>query len=94
MTFQGVALLIKDEAARIPEDVNKAVTPMIAVSGGQEIDLSTPFGQRGWFYKKWTDSDRPNIRRFKVTWRECPRHSRAFFGRKPHEHGDGWVQHE
>ena len=25
-SFQGVALLIKDEAARIPEDVNKAAT--------------------------------------------------------------------
>ncbi|MGL4553966.1 MAG: terminase large subunit domain-containing protein [Gemmataceae bacterium] len=91
--FQGVALLIKDEAARIPDDLNRAVTPMLSISQGQEIDLSTPFGQRGFFHRKWTDAALP-LRRFQIDWRRCPRHSAAFIGRERHEHGDSWVRQE
>lgn len=42
--FSGVALLIVDEAARVPDALYQAVRPMLAVSGGQIILLSTPFG--------------------------------------------------
>ncbi len=56
-SYQGVALLIKDEGARIPDDLNKSVTPMLAVSQGQEIDLSSPWGMRGWFWRKWRDDE-------------------------------------
>jgi len=92
-SYQGVALLIKDEAARIPDDLNATVTPMLAVSRGQEIDLSTPWGQRGWFWKRWVNE--ANVRRrFKVTWRECPRHTAAFIERERREHGNSWVAQE
>lgn len=93
-TYQGVALLIKDEAARVPDDLNRAVTPMIAVSKGQEVDLSTPFGRRGWFYKKWEDDGRPDIRRFKITWRDCPRHNAEFIAKEERENGKDWVAQE
>jgi hypothetical protein len=43
-------LVIVDEAARVPDDLYRAVRPMLAVSQGRLIALSTPFGQRGWFY--------------------------------------------
>src|SRR5207253_4923652 len=48
--FSGVNLLIIDEAARVPDDLYRAVRPMLAVSGGRMIILSTPYGKRGSFY--------------------------------------------
>ena len=45
----------RDEAARVPDDAIAAVRPMLAVSGGQLIALSTPDGRRGWWYEAWED---------------------------------------
>jgi hypothetical protein len=52
--FSSVGLLILDEAARVPDDIYQAVRPMLAVSNGRMICLSTPRGKRGFFYKAWT----------------------------------------
>ena len=52
--YSGVNLLIIDEAARVPDDLYRAVRPMLAVSGGRLICMSTPFGKRGFFYEAWT----------------------------------------
>lgn len=61
-----IDLLIADEAAYIPEEVWKAVIPMIAVSKklrgmGYIILLSTPFGKGGYFYDSFTDPDFTHI---------------------------------
>lgn len=48
--FADVRLLIIDEAARVPDDLYRAVRPMLAISGGRLICLSTPYGKRGFFY--------------------------------------------
>jgi hypothetical protein len=50
-------LIIIDEASRVPDDLYRAVRPMLAVSHGQIVAISTPFGQRGWFFNEW-ESDR------------------------------------
>ncbi len=47
--FANVRLLIIDEAARVGDDVFASVLPMVG-SDGQIMALSTPWGQRGWFY--------------------------------------------
>src|SRR5436190_1727587 len=52
-SFGGVALLVLDEAARIPDALYRSVRPMLAVSGGRLVALSTPFGRRGWFWQEW-----------------------------------------
>ncbi len=52
--FSGVRLLLADEAARVPDDLYHAIRPMLAVSGGRLVALSTPFGKRGWWYAAWT----------------------------------------
>jgi hypothetical protein len=49
--YSGVLLLVCDEAARIPDALYFSVRPMLAVSGGLLVALSTPFGRRGWFYE-------------------------------------------
>ncbi len=48
--FAGARLLILDEAARVSDDVFVGVLPMVA-SDGAIWALSTPWGQRGWFYE-------------------------------------------
>jgi hypothetical protein len=52
--FSGVDLLIVDEASRVDDGLYHAVRPMLAVSGGSLMMLSTPFGKRGAFYEAWT----------------------------------------
>ena len=52
--FSGTSLLILDEAARVEDELYFAVRPMLAVSGGALMMLSTPYGKRGIFFDEWT----------------------------------------
>src|SRR5215216_6813335 len=51
--FSGAALLIVDEASRVADELYFAVRPMLAVSGGSLMMLSTPYGKRGIFFEEW-----------------------------------------
>lgn len=51
--YSKVALLIFDEASRIDDELVSACRPMLAVSGGEILQLSTPFGRRGQFWEAW-----------------------------------------
>ncbi len=53
--YSGVKLLVLDEASRIADSLYHAVRPMLAVSGGRLLMLSTPFGKRGVFFQEWTE---------------------------------------
>ena len=53
--YSHVSLLIIDEAARVPDDLYRAVRPMLAVSDGRLICLSTPYGKRGFFHDAWAN---------------------------------------
>lgn len=70
-----IDLLIADEAAFIPENVWTAVTPMMAVSRGNMILLSTPFGKGGFFYRCFSD---PTFTSFHISSEECPRADHDF----------------
>ena len=74
--FSGVTLLIIDEAARVADDLYYSVRPMIAVSSGRLICLSTPFGRQGFFHEEWTHGE--GWSRLKITADECPRISQTF----------------
>ena len=52
-SFQGVTLLVLDEASRIPDDLYATVSAMTATAKGRQVLLSTPFGQRGFFWREW-----------------------------------------
>jgi len=80
--FSKVELLICDEAARVGEELYQAVRPMIAVSDGRLILLSTPFGKRGFFYREWAEGG-PDWLRIKVTADHCPRISPEFLEEEP-----------
>jgi hypothetical protein len=51
--FSGVKLLVIDEAARVDDALYHGVSPMLAVSKGKMVCLSTPFGKRGFFYREF-----------------------------------------
>lgn len=70
--FSGVRLLIIDEAAWVLDPLYYAVRPMLAVSGGRLILMSTPFGKRGFFHREWTEGG-PSWKRIEVPAEQCPR---------------------
>ena len=74
-----VDLLVADEAAFIPEDVWTAVTPMMAITKGNIIMLSTPFGRGGYFYECFND---PSYTTFHVSSEDCPRKNQEFLDRE------------
>jgi hypothetical protein len=74
--FSGTSLLILDEAARVDDELYFAVRPMLAVSGGALMMMSTPYGKRGVFYEEWTSGR--GWERYEVPARDCPRISEAF----------------
>jgi hypothetical protein len=71
-----VDLLILDEASRIDDALYYSVRPMLAVSDGSLMMLSTPWGKRGVFFEEWTgDGDWD---RYEVSARDCPRITAEF----------------
>jgi hypothetical protein len=75
--YSGASLIVIDEAARVLDARYWSVRPMLAVSGGQLICLSTPFGKRGFFYNEWEHGGE-SWERIKVTATDCPRISANF----------------
>jgi hypothetical protein len=90
--FSGVTLHIIDEAARVMDDLYRAVRPMRAVSRGRSIALSTPFGQRGWFYEAWQSTE--EWERVRVTADECPRITAEFLASEGRSLGERWRRQE
>jgi hypothetical protein len=93
VTIRGYAacrLLVVDEAAFVGDDTMTAVRPMVAVSHGRILAMSTPYGRRGWFYEA---SKSREWRVTTVTADECPRISPEFLGREREALGDWrWRQ--
>jgi hypothetical protein len=74
--FSGVDLLILDEASRVADELFYATRPMLAVSGGRLLMMSTPYGRRGVFYQAWNGGGA--WERYEVPASQCPRISEEF----------------
>lgn len=90
--FSGAALLVLDEAARVPDELYFAVRPMLAVSGGRVVLLSSPHGSRGFFYHEWSQGE--HWQRTKITAYECPRISNEWLSEERRAIGDWWFDQE
>lgn len=90
--YAAVSLLIVDEASRVSDSLYRSVRPMLAVSRGRLMALSTPFGQRGWFYEEW-QSDRA-WRRTRINACQCPRISRSFLQEERRALGERYYRQE
>jgi hypothetical protein len=56
-SFSAPKLVIADEASRIDDPVFAAISPMLAISNGRLVELSTPRGKRGHYYRMWSSGD-------------------------------------
>ena len=91
--YSGVRLLVVDEASRVPDDLYQAVRPMLAVSGGRLVLLSTPFGMRGFFHHEWTEGG-PSWHRVQVKAADCPRIPSAWLEAERALIGEWWYRQE
>jgi hypothetical protein len=91
--FSAVDLIVADEAARVDDELYGTVRPMLAVSGGRLVGLSTPWGKRGWFYEAWSDPDQ-EWHRAKHTAEECPRLREEFLRQEKREIGRWMYRQE
>lgn len=91
--YSGVDLVIIDEAARVKDGLNAAVRPMLAVSGGAIVAMSTPAGKRGWWWNAW-ENEGPSWKRVKVTADQCPRISAAFLEEERRTYGERLFRQE
>ena len=91
-SFSSVSLMIIDEASQVSDDLYRSVRPMLAVSKGRLVALTTPFGKRGWFYNSWTNGT--GWYKVKVTADNCPRITEDFLKEELTEIGRWWVNQE
>jgi Terminase large subunit, T4likevirus-type, N-terminal len=75
--FSAPALILCDEAAFVTDELFTAIRPMLAVSRGQLVLMSTPFGRRGFYFSVWQEGG-DAWQRISVPASECPRISAAF----------------
>jgi len=90
--YSGVNLLVIDEAAWVAESLYMSVRPMLAVSGGRMLALSTPHGTRGWFYEAWRGVE--PWERYEVPAPLCPRISEEFLAEERRNMGAWWYDQE
>jgi hypothetical protein len=90
--YSNVALLVIDESSRVADELYLGVRPMLAVSGGSLVALSTPAGKRGWWYEAWDGPE--DWVRVRVTADQCPRISPAFLDAERRALGLRWFRQE
>jgi hypothetical protein len=90
--FSGVDLLIVDEASRVADELYYATRPMLAVSGGRLLMMSTPYGKRGVFYEEWSGGSA--WERYTITAEECPRIPHEFLEEERKTLGPWWFAQE
>ncbi len=91
--YSRVSLLVIDEAARVPDDLFRAVMPMLAVSNGRMVCLSTPYGRRGFFYDAWARGG-DDWSRIEVPAQRIGRIGADFLTRERRTLGEMWYRQE
>jgi hypothetical protein len=91
-SYSGVALLLIDEASRVEDATYYSVRPMLSVSQGRLIALSTPFGSRGWWYDAWISD--AAWERYEVPAHQCPRITPETLEQERREMGHWWFEQE
>jgi len=89
--FSAVTLLLEDEASRVLDDLYNSVRPMLAVSSGRHILMSTPFGKRGHFWRIW-DEQRDLWEWYEVPVEMCPRITKEFL--EDEKRTNPWFEQE
>jgi hypothetical protein len=91
--FSGPSVVVVDEAALVDDELFGALLPMLAVSQGRLICLSTPLGARGQFWD-WWENGGTDWQRIKVRASECPRISAEFLAEQRRNLSPRWYEQE
>lgn len=91
--YSGASLIVLDEAAQIPDALYYTLRPMLAVSGGKLLGMSTPFGKRGWFFEEYTEGG-DDWDRVKITADQCPRITPEFLEEERRRLPKAWYDSE
>ena len=79
--FSAVSMILIDEASRVQDDMYQSLRPMLAVGDGDLWLMSTPCGQRGFFYEAWSGGDEEWLR-VTANVMECSRITDGFKDRE------------
>jgi hypothetical protein len=76
--YSNADVVICDEAAVLDDALFHAVSPTLAVSGGRLVLVTTPFGERGYFFQQWDGRGEAGgaWERYMITAPDCPRLSK------------------
>src|SRR5690242_18781663 len=92
--FSAPALVVEDEAARVPDALYRTIRPMLATApAGRLILLSTPFRQQGHFWQEWAEGG-PDWHRVMVPAEQVPRIDPAFLAAERRALGEAWFEQE
>ena len=91
--FSAASLIVIDEAARVPDDLYRAMRPMLAVGDGDLWLMSTPWGKRGFFWNEWSKGGE-QWERVSVPATECARIPARFLAEERVSQGDRWFRQE
>jgi len=91
--FSSVNLVIIDEAAACDDALFYALKPMLAVSGGRIVLLSTPRGKRGFFFDVWSGGN-DDWKRVLISAHDCPRISPEWLEAERRAMPDFWFRQE
>ncbi len=91
--FSKANLVIEDESSQVDDSTYKSVRPMLAVSAGQLVLMSTPHGQRGHYYDTWANGGK-DWKRVEVPVTQCKRIPAAFLASERRSLGELWYTQE
>ncbi|MES4792572.1 MAG: hypothetical protein C4321_05910 [Chloroflexota bacterium] len=93
-TIRGYSahLAIIDEAAWVSDELYTAIRPMLSITRGRLIAISTPFGARGWFWRAWHADE--EWQRYRVTAYDIPTMSREYLEAERRALGEAMFRQE
>jgi hypothetical protein len=91
--FSAPDLVIEDESSRVADGLHQAIRPMLAVSRGRLVLLSSAFGRRGHFYETWEHGGSDWLK-IKITAHNVPRIDPVWLEAERAAIGDWWFEQE
>ena len=88
----AVTLLVEDEASRVEDVLHYSVMPMLAVTQGRLLLMSTPWTKHGVFYDIWHNAE--GWHRERVTVHDVPRISPEWVADQRRNMPDMWFRCE
>jgi Terminase large subunit, T4likevirus-type, N-terminal len=90
--YSAPKLVVEDEAGFVSDELHQAIRPMMAVSGGQLVLLSTPNGQHGHLYRAFQNPAEWHTEI--ITADQVPRISREFLEKERATIGEYYFAQE